>query len=311
MSHHNARLTFIARLELVGQVQQGWTQAEVAKQFRVSRATVSKWLRRFRQEGEVGLNDRSSRPRHSPTQTPPELVKTICATRTDTNWGPHRIGWHLKVARSTVYAVLRRSCLHRRDWLHRTTRTIIRYEKARPGEMLHLDVKKLARIPDGGGRWTNPGTHEANTAFRKRHNLGWDCLHVAVDDYSRYAYVEALEDERAVTTVGFLRRAVAAFAERGVTIERILTDNGANYTSAAFKHQAQLAGIRLKRTRPYRPQTNGKAEAFNKILQNEWAYLRAYRSNEERLTNLQPFLLYYNEARPHGGLQGSTPTSRL
>lgn len=160
MLHGNARLTVRVRLEMVKQVLSGWPQAEVARQFRVSRATVSKWLRRYRAQGEHGLGDRSSRPAHSPTLTPHRIVRAICALRRFRSWGPHRIGWHLGIARSTVYAVLRRAGLSRLAWLHRTTREIVRYEHPRPGDMLHLDVKKLGRVPEGGGKRFAPGFAE-------------------------------------------------------------------------------------------------------------------------------------------------------
>jgi transposase InsO family protein len=311
MVHATARLTVRTRFELVEHVQSGWAQAEVARLFRVSRATVSKWVTRFRQEGKAGLRDRSSRPRHSPCLTPPALVEAIHTARQEQAWGPHRIGWLLGIPRSTVYAVLRRAGLHRLAWLHRATREILRYEWARPGELLHLDIKKLGRIPPGGGKRVLPGFAETRSGPQRKQRLGFDFLHVAVDDHSRYAYTEALPDERGVTAAAFLDRALAHFAHRGVRVERVLTDNGSCYVSHAFRAVAATGHVRLKRTRPFRPQTNGKAEAFNKLLQNEWAYLRPYGSNRERLDQLPLFLAYYNERRPHGGIGGSTPASRL
>ena len=308
MLHGNARLTVRARLEMVNQVLAGWPQAEVARQFRVSRATVSKWLRRYRVEGKPGLLDRSSKPVSSPNQTPRRLVRAITQLRRSRNWGPHRIGWHLGVARSTVYAVLRRAGLSRLAWLHRTTREIVRYEHASPGDMLHLDVKKLGRVPDGGGNRFAPGFKETGVGPHSKQSL---CVHVAIDDHSRVVYVEALADEKGVTTAGFLERALVFFGAKGVTIERILTDNGGNYRSRVFADVALTHSIRLKRTRPYRPQTNGKAERFNRILQNEWAYARPFTSNAERLAELSGYLDYYNDSRPHGGIGGATPDSRL
>lgn len=311
MSHPNARLTVWGRYELVQQVLSGCQQAEAARQFHVSRATANKWVQRFRVGGEAGLEDGSSRPSHSPRQTPDHVVDAICKARRERGWGPHRIAYLLGIARSTVYVVLKRhglSCLGR---LHRVTREIIRYERTKPGELLHLDVKKLARIPQGGGRWAMPGTQEVNSGPRKEPGIGFDFLHVAVDDHSRLAYVEALPNERGGTTAAFLEHALAYFAQQGITVERILTDNALNYTSGSFRQVAAQAGIVLKRTRPFRPQTNGKAEAFNKILQNEWAYVQRYDNNAERLAALSPFLLYYNRDRPHGGIGGIPPTSRL
>ena len=311
MAHRSAKLTVRSRLELVLQVGDGWPQTEVARQFRVSRATVGKWVRRYREEGAAGLEDRSSVPRHSPRLTPPDLARIICALRRARNWGPHRISWLLHIPRSTVYAVLRRAGLHRLAWLHRTTRTILRYERHAPGELLHLDVKKLGRIPHGGGKRFAPGFEETGSGPHSRKSLGVDYLHVAIDDHSRYAYVEALPDEKGTSTAAFLARALAFFSTLGVRIKRILTDNGKNYTSHIFRTVAHAHGITLKLTRPYRPQTNGKAEAFIKILQNEWAYARKYLSNHERLGELERFMRYYNHGRPHGGIGGAVPASRL
>ena len=311
MTHRNARLTPVTRAELVQEVERGWTQAEVARQFRVSRPTVAKWVRRCRREGLGGLEDRSCRPHRSPRLTAASLVASICRLRQENGWGPHRIGWALGTARSTVYAVLRRAGLHRLAWLHRVTREIVRYEHDRPGELLHLDVKKLGRIPPGGGKRFAAGFAETHSGPHSKRPLGIDYLHVAVDDHSRYAYVEALPNERGVTTAVFLEHALAHFQGQGVRVKRILTDNGKNYTSHAFQDVAAAHAIRLKRTRPYRPQTNGKAEAFNKILQTEWAYCRLYTTNLERLDALAGFLAYYNHHRPHGGIGGATPASRL
>ncbi len=271
MTHRNARLTPVTRAELVHEVERGWPEAEVARQFRVSRPTVAKWVRRCRREGLGGLEDRTSRPRRSPKLTSEPLAEQIIGLRRSTGWGPHRIGWALGMARSTVYAVLRRLGLHRLAWLHRTTREIVRYERERPGELVHLDVKKLGRIPVGGGKRFATGFSETHSGPSKGRSIGTDYLHVAVDDHSRYAYVESLPNERGTTAAGFLERAIRHFRRHGVSIERVLTDNGSCYRSRDFRDVAATHAVRLKRTRPYRPQTNGKAEAFNKILQNEWA----------------------------------------
>lgn len=311
MDHRNARLTIRARIDLIQEVEAGYSQAEVARRFRVCRSTVAKWVRCYRERGKAGLEGGSCRPHRSPRQTDADLANRICALRRSTSWGPHRIGWALGIARSTVYAVLRRAHLHRRAWLHRVTREIVRYEHPAPGDLLHLDVKKLGRVPDGGGKRFAPGFSETRSGPQSKRSRGIECLHVAVDDHSRCAYVEALPNEKGETTVGFVERALAHFADRGVTIKRILTDNGANYRSRVFSQFAAAHGIRLKRTRPFRPQTNGKAEAFNKILQNEWAYAQPYGSNEERLAALAPFLTYYNHHRPHYGIGGAVPASRL
>jgi len=311
MLHSNARVTIRARLEMVRQVESGWPQTEVARQFRVSRATVSKWVRRYRAEGESGLLDRSSRPRHSPRMTPSRLVRAIWALRLKRNWGPHRISWDLNITRSTVYAVLRRKGLSRLAWMHRTTREIVRYEHASPGDLLHLDVKKLGRVPDGGGKRFAPGFRETGVGPHSKRPLGIECVHIAIDDHSRIVYVESLDDERGVTTADFLERALTFFNARGIRVKRILTDNGGNYRSRVFAEVADAHSIRLKRTRPYRPQTNGKAERFIRILQNEWAYSREFISNAERLAELPRYLDFYNYTRPHGGISGATPASRL
>ena len=312
MAHRNARLTPLTRLELVREVAAGWSQAEVARRFRVSRHTVAKWLRRFREEGAAGLDDRRSAPRSHPRRTPPELERRICAVRRTQDFGPHRIQWALGVARSTVYAVLKRHGLHRLDRLHRVTREPVRYEHAVAGDLLHLDVKKLGRIPEGGGKRIAPGFAETRSGPRPGRSLGLEYLHVAVDDHSRYAYVAALPDERAATCAAFLERALAAFCRRGVRVRGVLTDNAKAYTVARrFLEAAAAADVQLSHTRPYRPQTNGKAERFIQILQDEWAYARPYRSNAERLRELPRWLYRYNHRRPHGGVGGAIPASRL
>ena len=311
MWHRNARLTVRVRLEMVQQVEYGWSQAEVARQFRVSRATVAKYVCRYRAQGESGLNDRSSRPRSSPRSTPLRLVKAICKLRRKRSWGPHRIGWRLGIARSTVYAVLRRNGLSRLAWMHRVTREIVRYEHASPGDMVHMDVKKLARVPDGGGKRFAPGFAETHSGPDSKRPLGFDYMHVAIDDHTRVVYVETLPDEKGVTTAGFLDRTVAFFSAEGVSVKCILTDNGGNYISHAFADMARALGIKLKRTRPFRPQTNGKAERFIRTLQQEWAYSRPFHSNQQRLKQLPRFINYYNRRRPHGGINGAVPVSRL
>ena len=311
MSHGNARLTVFGRLQIVRHRAQGYTPSNIAEMMGVSRDTVYKWLRRYAEEGQSGLTDRSSRPHRLRHALPAETVASICALRRERAWGPHRIAYALGMARSTVYAVLRRAGLHRLAWLHRSTREVIRYERAAPGELLHLDVKKLGRIPDGGGKRFDPGFRETGAGRHASRGLGHDYVHVAIDDYSRYAYAEALEDERGDTTAAFLERAVTTFQEKGVRVERILTDNGGNYRSHVFAAVAAAHGIKLKRTRPYRPQTNGKAEAFNKTLQREWAYVRLYRSNTERTAALTPFLEEYNGDRPHTALGGLAPLTRI
>ena len=316
MAHPNARLTPQTRWELVQAVRaDGYPVAEAARRFNVSHATATKWVRRYDEGGGVALPDRASRPRSSPVQTAPEIAERIVTLRKETGLGPHRIAEALGISPSTTYAVLRRAGLNRLDRLHRVTREVVRYEHAHPGDLLHLDVKKLGRIPPGGGKRFLPehaaAYAETNAAPKSHQRLGFDHVHVAVDDHSRYAYAEALPDDRSGTTVQFLGRALAHFASLGVQVTRILTDNGGNYRSTVFGTAVTTQGIRHKWTRPFRPQTNGKAEAFNKTLQNEWAYARVYLSNEERLAALPEFLNRYNNHRTHSGIGWVPPASRL
>jgi transposase InsO family protein len=314
MTHRNAKLTENGRLLLIQRLHEGWTQAEVAEAQGVSRSTVAKWSKRYREAGLAGLQDRSSRAKRLPRAHAQTVIEAICALRRELGSGPHRIAHDLGLAASTVYGVLRRKGLSVLARLDRTTRAVIRYERERPGELVHLDVKKLGRIPEGGGKRFDPGFHETGGAGRKRRGpgRGHDYVHVAVDDHSRFAYAEVLPDETGMTTAGFLGRAVQAFALVGITVAGVLTDNALNYrASRTFLETAAAHAIRLHRTRPYRPQTNGKAEAFNKTLQREWAYRRLYLSNDERTAALTAFLDDYNYARPHTAIGNRPPASRL
>ena len=313
MAHGNAKLNEYGRMLLVTRLEGGWTQAEVAEAQGVSRSTVAKWWKRYREEGVGGLKDRSSSARRLPHALGDTVVDTICRMRRELGVGPHRIAYHLKMAASTVYAVLRRAGLSVLARLDRTTRAIVRYERERPGELVHLDVKRLGRIPEGGGRRFDPGFKETGGAGKKRPGppRGHDYIHVAVDDHSRFAYVEALPDEKAATTAGFLQRMVFALAERGISVDRVLTDNAKCYSSGIFVQVADHHRIQLKKTRPFRPQTNGKAEAFIKTLQREWAYRRPYLSNAQRTQALETFIADYNYARPHTAIGNQPPASRL
>ena len=311
MAHRNARLTAYGRRLIVDRSRQGYPATEIAEMAGVSRATVYKTLRRFEGEGEAGLVDRSSRPHRSPRKCSVELEAAIRTLRRERGWGPHRIAYALHVARSTVYAVLRRLGLHRLDLLDRVTRQVIRITQTAPGELVHLDVKRLGRVPDGGGKRMEPDFARTGIGRTGQQRVGHDYLHVAIDGYSRYAYVEALPDERGATTAAFLERTLAAFSALGVQVQALLTDNGGNYRSHVFRDVALAAGLRLKRTRPYRPQTNGKAERFIKTLQWEWAYLRPYVTNQERLDALPVFLDEYNAYRPHTALAGRSPVTRI
>ena len=311
MAHANAKLTYAGRRLIAERILAGWTQAQAAEAQGVSRSTVSKWWKRFKAEGEAGLRDRSSRPQNVPHALKEHVVEAICRLRREIGGGPHRIAWELGMPASTVYGVLRRAGLSVLARLDRTTRAVIRYEKEHPGELIHLDIKKLGRIPEGGGKRIDPDWPQAKTARHTGRGGGHDYVHVAVDDHSRYAYAEALPDEKGTTAADFLVRASLAFAQVGINVERVITDNGGCYRSHAFAAAASLLAVQLKRTRPFRPQTNGKAEAFNKTLQREWAYQRPYSSNHERLDALPIFLQDYNYARPHTGIGNRPPASRL
>jgi len=307
--HRNARLTPVGRRILVERIDvAGWPVAVAAESMGVSRETAYRWLRRWRIEGVAGLEDRSSRPRRSPNQTPVEVEDRICELRRTRRWGPHRIAYALEMSRSTVERVLRRRGLARLDAIDPPTRRVVRrYERATPGELVHVDVKKLGRIPDGGG-WR---VHGKSQGMIRGRGLGYDFFHVAVDDHSRVVYVEALSDEKGDTCAGFITRAIAWFATQSVTIERVMTDNAWNYRKAlSFQRALADAGIRHLRTRPYRPQTNGKAERFNQTLLNEWAYDQEYTSNQQRLDSLPTWLHDYNWHRLHTEVDGS-PASRL
>jgi transposase InsO family protein len=215
--------------------------------------------------------------------------------------GPHRIGWALGLAASTVYGVLRRLGLHRLKRLEPRPE-VIRYEWPAPGDLVHLDTKKLGRIDGVGKRFGGP---------KRSRTLGWDFVHVAIDDHSRLAYVEQLSDEIGTTAAAFLERALAFFAEHGIAVHRVMTDNGSPYVSGAFASVLTERGIRHLRTRPYTPRTNGKAEAMVKVLINSWAYARPYESSAQRADALSTFIDFYNLERPHGGLNGTRPIDRI
>ena len=311
MAHRRAKLTPYGRSVLVDRVLvHGWSVGEAAKAASVSPATVYKWLARFRDEGLAGLQDRSSAPRRCPRALPPSAVRRIVASRRRLKLGPHRLGPMLGRPRSTVYGVLRRAGLSRLAHLDRPTATPIRYERERPGELVHVEVKKLGRIRAGGG-WRMLGQSAESKAGKGR-GSGYDYLHTAVDDHSRYAFVEVHADEKGPTCAGFLARTAAHFDALGAHIERVMTDQAKNYVlSGEFQHVLAAIGARHIVTRPYRPQTNGKAERFNRTLLDEWAYGRLYRSNSARLARLPRWLETYNHRRPHTAIGGRPPASRL
>jgi transposase InsO family protein len=311
VGHRRAALTPLGRRLLVERVLVGgWTQASAAASAGVSRPTVAKWVRRYRQEGLPGLEDRSSRPHRRPHALPASKVHRILRARRRTGDGPHRLGPMLGHPRSTVYGVLRRHGCSRLQDTDRSTRIPIRYERERPGELLHIDVKKLGRIPPGGGHRLRGRAAKATTAMGRRQ--GYDYLHVAVDDHSRVAFVQVHPDELGATTARFVLDAAASFAELGVKIERVMTDRHLSYTnSRAFREALEAIGARHLTTAKYRPQTNGKAERFIQSMLREWAYRRLYTSNRQRLRALPGWLDSYNRRRPHTALGGRPPLSRL
>jgi transposase InsO family protein len=310
VSHPRAKLTVEGRRLLVERVlQAGWTVSMAAEAQGCSAATGYKWIRRFTSEGHQGLRDRSSRPLRSPMRLSSAREAAIAARREATLEGPHRIAWALGEAPSTVHRVLRRLGAPRLRDLDRPTRTVVRYERERPGELIHVDVKKQGRIPEGGG-WRIHG-RDRMTGSRRHRGHGYDFIHAAVDDRSRVAYAEILPDERKETASEFISRAVDFFADRGINVERVLTDNGACYRSRPFARVLAEAGIEHRRTRPYRPQTNGKVERFNLTLKWEWAYARPYDSNASRTKQLEHWLHEYNYHRPHMAHAGRPPITAL
>jgi transposase InsO family protein len=324
VSHANAALTPRARLRLAQLiVEKGWTYAAAAKMFMVSPRTAKKWADRFRTEGAAGMVDRSSRPHVSPTKTSPQVMRRIVDVRWRKRLGPVQIAGQLNVPASTVHAVLTRCRINRLSYIDRVTgEPLRRYEHDHAGSLIHVDVTKFANIPDGGGhkflthqqsklnaRGTARRTGERGKGYHPK--IGIAFLHTVIDDHSRVAYAEIQSDEKAVTAIGVLQRAVAWFAERGVTVERVLSDNGAAYRSYAWRDACAELNITPKRTRPYRPQTNGKIERFHRTLGDGWAYARFYESTEQRDTALPGWLHFYNHHRAHSAIGGRPPVTRL
>jgi len=306
VSHPRAKLTVHGRRLLVERVLElGWTVPMAAEAQGCSPATGYKWIRRFAAEGSEGLRDRSSRPHRTPARLSPDREAAILARRQSTLEGPHRIAWALGEVPSTVHRVLRRLGAPRLRDLDRPTRMVVRYERERPGELVHVDIKKQGRIPDGGG-WRVHG-RDSKRGGRVKRGLGYDFVHAAVDDRSRLAYAEILADERKETASAFMGRALGFFTDRGITVERVLTDNGSCYRSRTFAQVLADAGIRHRRTRPYRPQTNGKVERFNLTRKWEWAYAKPYETNASRTEALERWLHDYNYHRPHMAHAGRPP----
>jgi transposase len=324
VSHANAALTPRGRLRLARLiVDDGWPVARAAERYQVSWPTARRWAERYRCEGAAGMDDRSSRPRHSPSRTPQPLVRKIVHLRWKQRLGPVQIGGRLGMPASTVHAVLSRCRLNRLSHIDRVTGEVIRrYEHDRPGALLHIDVKKLGNIPDGGG-WRYVGRvqgdrHREATARRTgarnpryAPRVGTAFVHTVIDDHSRIAYAEIHNDEKAATAIEVLRNAVTWFAARGVQTERVLTDNGPAYKSHAWRQACNQLGIRPKKTRPYRPQTNGKVERFHRTLADGWALGRFYSSEQARRKALPGWLHHYNHHRPHTATGGKPPITRL
>ena len=321
MSHANAALTPRARLRVARLVvEEGWPVSEVAARFQCSWPTVKRWADRYR-AGQP-MTDRSSRPRSCPHRTPKAVVKRIVSLRMRLREGPVQLAARTGVAASTVHRILRAAHLNRLSYTDRATGQVVRrYEHPYPGSLVHVDVKKIGNIPDGGGwryvgarqgarnRASTPG--KARSQASRRPVMGYACVHSVIDDYSRVVYSEIHDDEKADTAVGVLKRAVSWFSARGVKVERVLSDNGSAYRSQAWQAACQQLGIKAKHTRPYRPQTNGKIERFHRTLADGWAYARHYTSETQRRQALPAWLHLYNHHRPHTATQGHPPITRL
>jgi transposase InsO family protein len=324
MPHRNAPLSETGRLRLARcVVEDGWPLRRAAERFQVSPTTAKRWAERYRADGATAMTDRSSRPHHSPSRTPTRTERRIIKVRVLRRWGPTRIAYLLSLNPATVHRVLTRYRLTRLTHLDRATgRAVRRYEHDAPGELIHVDIKKLGNIPDGGGHKIH-GRADGN---RHRHahrdpdrprtrpnrpNLGYHYLHNAVDDHSRLAYTEILPDETRESATAFWQRAYAFFSTAGITVKQVLTDNGSCYRSHLWRDTLTQAGITHKRTRPYRPQTNGKVERFNRTMLDEWAYAQPYTSETERRQALPGWLHTYNHHRGHTALNGLPPASRV
>jgi transposase InsO family protein len=319
--HANAALTPRQRLRLARLViEENWKVAHAARFFGVAWTTADRWAERYRTQGKAGMVDRSSRPHSSPAKTDPATTKRIVSLRLRKRWGAVRLAAATGVAPSTAGAVLRRCRISRLSRLDRIERQVIRYEHPAPGDLLHADVKKLGNIPAGGGwRFLGRAAGQHNRTLdggrgRSRYYhplLRHAFIHVVLDDHSRLAYAEIHDDELGVTATGVLRRAVAWFAARGVTARRVLTDNGACYRSRDWATACAQLDITPKRTRPYRPQTNGKVERFNRTMTGEWAFAQLFTSEADRRAAFPGWLHAYNHHRPHTGIGGHPPISRL
>jgi transposase InsO family protein len=305
--HANARLSVKGRELLIDRVENArWSLSSAAEAAGISERTARKWLARYRAEGVVGVLDRSSAPLTVANRTEERRIEAIAALRRVRLTGLE-IAQALGMAHSTVSGILTRIGLGKLGRLG--LEPVQRYERARPGELLHIDVKKLGRIARPGHRVL--GRRSASGYHRRAYHHGWEFVHIAIDDATRLAYVEVLSDEKASTAIGFLRRAVAHYASYGITVERLITDNGSAYRSTVHAIACRTLGIRHLRTRPYRPQTNGKAERFIRTMLGGWAYGAIYATSTERNAALKGWLDFYNRQRPHGALSHKPPIARL
>jgi len=321
VSHANAPLSELGRLRLARcVVDDGWPVRRAAERFQVSPTTAKRWADRYRAAGAAAMADRSSRPHHQPALTPRPLARKIVHLRRSKGLGPAMIAGRLGMHASTVHRVLRREGIPRLADTDRATREPIRrYEWARPGDLVHVDIKKLGNIPDGGGARIHGQligqANRRNTAKKKARGykpfIGYSYVHTAIDDHSRLAYSEILPDQKGATAAAFWLRACTWFTDQGIHTERVLTDNGSSYVCTDFADALTATGVTHKRTRPYRPQTNGKVERFNRTLLAEWAYTKPYRSESARRAALPRWLHIYNHHRPHTALGGQPPASRV
>ena len=307
--HKNARTTPKMRVFIVERHKAGETPRSIASAVGVSPATVHKWLRRFTSEGIAGLNDRSSRPHRLQTLANAEQYKTIEALRRARQpfW---KIAAQVGLSPASVARIGKSMGLSRLSSLDPKPQ-IIRYEKSAPGEMIHIDIKKLGRIEGIGHRITGDRVGQSNPRARKQGGKGWEYLHLAVDDHSRLAYSEILPDEKRASCLKFLFNALRFFKRYGVSVERVMTDNGASFRSHLYAKALRRLKIKHKRTKPYTPRTNGKAERFVQTSLREWAYAKPYQHSDDRKADLEPFLINYNHHRTHFGINGKTPISRL
>jgi transposase InsO family protein len=289
-------------------VNGGWSVTATAQRFQVDAKTVRKWRDRWLAEGSDGLRDRSSRPHRSPNRTSRRLRRRVLRLRLKHRWGADHIGFEVGLAASTVQGILNAAGVGRLDQGDRATsrEPVRRYQRDTPGELIHVDIKKLAGIPDGGG-WRIHG--KGNDSYGGHSGVGYRYLHTAVDDRSRIVYSEILDNEKAVTAAGFWRRAAAWYHQIGITPQRVITDNGSCYRSGLWHRACAATGTTVKKTRPYRPQTNGKVERFHRILLEEWAYIRPWDSETERTQAYDGFIHFYNHHRAHGALGWATPVS--